>query len=169
MSVRTFLGCLGALTVVVAFLWVAVNQWHYETIGPFEVRQHGMTGILQIRRGGRWEGPFVPDRSAPPVPEDDLKSVRLVDLTWGPRGLLCGRASTAPFRPVRGRLAFVLLIRDGSGKRFRDRALRQSVDWPAGATIDFALDTGLASPQPPSTATITLEHINSPAAEAAGR
>jgi len=112
------------------------------------VRRNLVTGMAQIRgRDGAFTASFDQDIYAPGLTTDDLRVVRLNRGAWGADGLLCGEAqnlSTA--RPVKGRLAFLINVYSVDGRRFKDRTLRATVDWPAGTTQPFLLRTGMATP-----------------------
>jgi hypothetical protein len=153
-------GCLGvALGMTVALAWAAVAAWNVQRIGTIEVRRHALTGIVQILRDGVWQRPFEIDPQAPAVPIAQLRRVRIEDATWGEDGLLTARALVPPGEDVRGRLVITLLIADSNGRRVRDRSLRVTVQWPAGTTTPFVLDTNLERPGPQQKTTLSLENV----------
>lgn len=137
-------GSVGVLALLCLWAW---NAWEYQSIGPFHTRRHLVRGVVEIERAGKYIAPFAIDPQATPLTPAELATVKLTEVTWGEHGLLCFRATTAPQKPIKGRLVFAILITETrDGKRIRDRELRTTVDWPAGATSDIVLSTDLSKP-----------------------
>jgi hypothetical protein len=129
-------------------LWRLFHQWDYARIGVFETRRNNLTGILEIKdEAGRWAPSFKNDRYAPGLTEADLKNIRLADGAWGADGILVGRArNISATKAVSGRVGFLIHIFYPDGRRLKDRTLRATVNWPAGSSTPFIIDTNLATP-----------------------
>ncbi len=150
MNIRVLLWVFAVVVVSgLAFgVWKLVNQWDEEHIGKFETRRNNITGIVQIKdSSGNWTASFNNDRYAPGVAEADLKNIRLGDGAWGADGILVGRATNiSATKPVAGRLGFLVQIYYPDGRRLKDRTLRATVNWPAGSSTPFIIDTNLSTP-----------------------
>lgn len=150
MNIRVLLRILAAIAAagLLFGLWRLFNQWDAERIGTFETRRNNITGMVEIKdEAGRWTPSFKNDRYAPGLAEDDLKNIRLVDGTWGSDGILVGRAQNiSPTRAVVGRVGFLVRVYYPDGRRLKDRTLRATVNWPAGASAPFIIDTNLPTP-----------------------
>lgn len=134
------------LTVALGVVWM-VNAWEYQTIGKVHARRHVLRGVVEVERDGRYVAPFEIDPQATALSVAQLKTVKITDLAWGENGLLSGRVITAPGTPIKGRLVFSIeILETTAGKRVRDRSLRATVDWPAGAQTDIVLSTDLSKP-----------------------
>jgi hypothetical protein len=142
-----FLMALAAAGLVFG-VWKLTHQWDEEQIGKFETRRNNITGIVEIKDAeGRWTPSFKNDRYAPGVTEADLKNIRLEDGAWGADGILVGRATnTSATKDVTGRLGFLVQIYYPDGRRLKDRTLRATVNWPAGSSTAFIIDTNLTTP-----------------------
>lgn len=140
-------GGIALLLFFVGITYWALNAWEYQTIGTIRVRRHVLRGVVEVERGGTYVAPFEVDPQAATVSKEQLKTIKITNLAWGSNGLLCGRVVTAPGTPIKGRLVFgIEILETKEGKRVRDRALRATVDWPAGAQIDIVLSTDLSRP-----------------------
>jgi hypothetical protein len=104
--------------------------------------------MVEIKdEAGHWTPSFKNDRYAPGLTEAELKNIRLVDGAWGADGILAGRAENiSPAKSVTGRLGFLVRIYYPDGRRLKDRTLRATVDWPAGTSTPFIIDTNLPTP-----------------------
>lgn len=147
MKRRLLLAGIAFLLVLTGVSVWAVNAWEYQTIGKIHVRRHVLRGVVEVERQGHYIAPFQIDPQAPSLTTDDLKSIKITELAWGENGLLCGRVVTAPGKPIKGRLVFTVeILETKEGKRVRDRGIRATVDWPAGAETDIVLSTDLSKP-----------------------
>ncbi len=157
MSLRTFGRIAGLLfvTLLVYLGYRLATQWHPEKIGDYEIRRNTVTGIVQIQTPQGWKTPFADDPYAEGATPDDLRRVQIDDVVWGDKGVLCARArvSGAPDQPVKGRLAFQIRIYSKEKKRFVDKEVRATVDWPGGTDTPFALRTTASTPDPKETQT----------------
>ena len=129
-------------------LWKLFHQWDSQRIGVFETRRNNITGIEEIKdESGQWTPSFKNDRYAPGVDAADLKSIRLVDGAWNANGILVGRAKNiSATKAVAGRIGFLVRIYYPDGRRLKDRTLRVTVNWPAGSSTPFIIDTNLPTP-----------------------
>jgi hypothetical protein len=162
MKHRWALGCLAAGITGIVGIAFSANSWREQKIGVVEVRRHGLTGIVQLKVSEKWQIPFENDPQAQSIAQIDLDTVKLTNIAWGDGGLLTGTITTAPSKPITGRLSFVVKLlekSDGSIKRVRDRSLRQTVRWPAGTTQPFVLATGLEGPVRNQSTELTLENV----------
>lgn len=170
MNIRTLARILGVLVVLgIAWgIWRIVAQWSYQQIGPYAVRRSVLTGKLQVRGDdGQWTDSLKHDPYAPSLTPDDLKQAQLTAGAWGANGVLCGRArNRSQNHAIQGRIAFRIEIHTFDGKRFKDRTLRETVDWPPGAATPFVLNTGL--PTPTATQRWTVDLVPVQAAGDAG-
>jgi hypothetical protein len=149
MTVRTFLR-IGAVLLLCMAAWgvnLLIHQWSEQRIGGYDVRQNAITGIVEIQTPVGWATSFAVDPMATAIVTDDLKRVRVLDVTWGRNGLLCARVLVAPGPAVRGRLALRIDLIDVAWKKhIRQRELRETVDWPGGSLTPFVLRTNLSAP-----------------------
>jgi len=135
---------MGVLVLLCVWAW---NAWEYQSIGTFHTRRHLVRGIVEVERAGKYVEPFAIDPQATALTPAELATIKLSEITWGEHGLLCLRVTTAPGKPIKGRLVFSILITETrDGKRIRDRSLRTTVDWPAGTSIEIVLSTDLSKP-----------------------
>lgn len=150
MKIRVLIRILTAVAVAGALfgLWRLFHQWDNERIGTFETRHNNITGMVAIKdASGNWTPSFKNDRYAPGLTETDLKNIRLVDGAWGAGGILAGRAKNiSDTKAVTGRLGFLVRIYYPDGRRLKDRTLRATVNWPAGSSAPFIIDTNLSTP-----------------------
>ncbi len=165
MSLKSFALIVGALVACllayVAYLLAA--PWEAQTVGPFQTRRHRLTGQVQLREADTWvktlgDAPSGPN-SDPVLDEAALRKVRLTDLAWGEKGLLCGRAINSGPTNITGRLAFRIIVYDKNGIINRDRSLRRNADWPAQKTTPFLINTGLSAPGFREHASVGLEIV----------
>jgi hypothetical protein len=149
-NIRVLLRILAAIAAVgVCFgIWKLLHQWDEARIGTFETRRNNITGIVEIKDdSGKWTPSFKNDRYAPGLTEADLKSVRLMDGAWGDDGILAGRAKNiSSTKAIVGRVGFLVRIYYPDGRRLKDRTLRATVNWPAGTSSPFIIDTNLPTP-----------------------
>ena len=150
MNIRVLVRIIAAVVSVGLLfgLWKLFHQWDNERIGVFETRRNNITGIEEIKdEVGQWTPSFKNDRYAPGVDAADLKNIRLVDGAWNAEGILVGRAKNiSATKAVVGRLGFLVRIYYPDGRRLKDRTLRVTVNWPAGASAPFIIDTNLPTP-----------------------
>lgn len=157
-----FRGIAVVLAAILAWgIYLLITQWQYQSVGPFEARVNQLTGIAQVKNGGKWEA-FGVDPYADVIPAPTLARVGVQDIAWGNHGLLCGRLVNENGEPVSGRLAIRVVIRKTKdGALVKDRSLRGAVSLPPRGTLPFALTTALESPDPQQTRTfIELQPIN---------
>jgi len=164
-SLKAF-GAFAAVVVACLLAYVIyllAAPWEPQTIGPFQTRRHRLTGRVELRNGDTWTqtlGDAPNSRNSDPITDQAvIETVRLSDLTWGERGILCGRATNTGKADVRGRLAFRIIIYDKNGLVNRDRSLRRNADWPAQKTTPFLLNTGLSAPGFRERASVGLEIV----------
>jgi len=147
--------------VILAVIFVLMTQWRYTNIGTYAIRKNVLTGNVQIRRGASWVNSFQNDAQAPRLTEEDLQGVQLKKVQWGPDGLVCGTIfNTSENKDVKGRLALLVIEKDGLGRQVRNRSLRVTVNWGAREEIPFVLDTSLAAPANNTKSVLRLETIN---------
>ncbi|MES2464211.1 MAG: hypothetical protein V4671_26915 [Armatimonadota bacterium] len=160
MNIRVFVRILVVLVGVgLSFgLWKLFHQWDEEPIGRFETRRNNITGKVEIKDdAGQWSPSFTNDRYAPGLAEADLKIIRLVEGAWGNDGILVGRAKNiSTDKAVVGRVGFLVQIYYPDGRRLKDRTLRATVNWPAGVSTPFIIDTNLPTPAPNQKWTVDL-------------
>lgn len=150
MNIRVLVRIIAVILAVglLCGLWKLFHQWDKERIGTFETRRNNITGIEEIKdESGEWTRSFKIDRYAPGVDGADLKKIRLVDGAWGADGILVGRAKNiSAAKAVTGRLGFLVRIYYPDGRRLKDRTLRMTVNWSAGSSTPFIIDTNLPTP-----------------------
>jgi|GEM_PF-6059036 hypothetical protein len=155
MTIKT-LGIMTAVAVVGVLVYVAsliVAPWETQTIGSYTIRRNKLSGLAEVRVGERWTR-FEDDLYAEPLHPEILKRLRVSEVVWGKDGILCGTVNNRLANPVKGRLAFRIVIRNKKDLRYiRDRSLRATVDFPAGSTTPFILRTGLSTPDIATTLT----------------
>lgn len=151
MTIKTFgIGCGTLLLLLLGYgVFRLTHLWEYESVGPYAVRRNTLTGIVEIDTGGgSYARSFENNQYADPIPPEDLKRLKIEAPAWDPVGVLCGRATVAPGKPIKGRMALEITILDTKlHKRLRDRSMRITMDWPAGASTPFALRTNMTPPQ----------------------
>lgn len=148
MSIRTFGIAAAVVLLLLAGYGVSLifNQWQHFSAGAYEIRYNRLTGVAQVKAGGEWAS-FRKDPYAQALSQADLKRLTIRDIAWGPDGLLCATAINRTGTPVRGRLAFHVLIRDAFDNKFvKDRTLRETVDFPPNSETAFLVQTGLETP-----------------------
>ena len=150
MNIRVLVRIIAAIALVGLLfgVWRLFHQWDDERIGVFETRHNNITGIVEVKNAsGQWTPSFKNDRYAPGVDTADLKNIRLVNGAWNADGILVGRAENiSKTKPVVGRLGFLVRIYYPDGRRLKDRTLRVTVNWPAGSSAPFIIDTNLPTP-----------------------
>jgi hypothetical protein len=160
MSIGTFLRGVGLVFGVVVLYcgYLLVTMWQPVPVPGYTVRQNRFTRVAQVQDGDRWTN-FRPDPYGASLTTDDFSRLRITDITWGPRGILCARAENISDQPVTGRLSFRVVLRDSADEKFqRDRSLRESVDFPPRRIVPFVLRTDLRTPDTQKTrTTIQLE------------
>jgi len=153
-------GCLGVIVLLLGYVgFLLFNQWVPQTVGRYETIRNRFTGKVQIKHEGRFQETVSLTPTPNALTADELRRIRLSDVAWGKHSLLTGTATVAPGEPLRGRLAFQIVVLGGNDKRRlieSERNLRRTVDWPGGATIPFVLDTEFRLPAPGEKTSLTL-------------
>lgn len=153
-----FLGL--AAVLVVRFLGYPPTLWKYRTVGTVSFRTHNLLGRTEMKTEAGWRMPFARPAGASATPTPGEITVTLKDLAWSQDKWLAGRAVNTGDKPVKGRLAFNIVIRDtDTGRVVKDRSLRKEVDWPARSANSFAFYTDQAPPGPRQSATVVLQSI----------
>ena len=152
MTIKTFgIGCGAVVLAVLTFAgYRLANPWETFRFSGYEVRRNRFTERVQLRTGDTWQPALNNDSYAPTVPEADLARIKLASFAFGERGYFCGTATVIGDKPVTGRLAFNITVRDKTTQRRRtiesERSLRCNVNFQPGASQSFVIHSDMTPP-----------------------
>ncbi|MDX1931483.1 MAG: hypothetical protein SFU56_02645 [Capsulimonadales bacterium] len=138
-----------AMIVVGYGAFLVAAPWRTLSVGDYAVRQHKLTGKVEMRNGDVWTR-IADDPYVEALPAEKLRYVAVSNVVWGPDGLLCARLENRTDEPMTGRLA-VRLLRKEARRDQRlaiggDRTFRINLTLPPRTPVPIVLDTNLETP-----------------------
>lgn len=165
MNIKNFgIGCGVIVIALLVFLvYRLANPWEPMHFNGYEVQRNRFTERVRLRVEDTWVESLDNNPSADAIPENELKRAKLSDLAFGPHGYLCGKITVAGDKPLQGRLALLITVKQkANGKRRiieSERAMRCNVDWSPGVH-PFVLNTGMTPPSSAEKFAVTVTQVN---------